>query len=1063
MKKIASIIFASALCVTQANSQTYAVLIGDNVEINVTGHNGSIQWQESTDNLSWTDMPGLTDSVEAFVVTSSPTGEKFYRAKITNATICENSSWYSSVIKHRIISNTTQIEVGDWFHGGIVFYTDGAGNGLIAPRQDQANNNNWGCFATSIPGATSNTNGAANTSAIVAACAERPIAASICDDLILDGFSDWFLPAKDQLYYLHEQRLVVGGFGYVDYWSSTENSANKAWAQYFHFGDQYDIVKYNNYNVRCVRAFAPSTPTAFTSTDAIVTSQPEAVSISTQPITQNLCLGSDATFSVVASGTEPFSYSWKKDGVSLDTSSMLPPDTMLIQGFNSSTCPSGWQIEKITDPDLDGDITFVSSSIHPDISLPYEGTHYVHFNSYDCDYGDEYWLTDTIGFSTIGETDIAVSFFWFENNQSSGSSEGVTVRWSTDGSSWNNIEFFPRYNPVNGWKYKYCFLPPTAEGQSKVFISLKFYSQYGYDCNLDDLVILAPYSGDPSDNSLSLSSVGLSDEGTYTCEVTNLCRTIETSDAVLKVIDISVDVGQDVTFCNDTAYHLIAVGLTNHVAESGTLIYSWSPSTALSAANIANPTAQPTANTTYSLTLSDQIGCSATDEVALTSITPVSIVAQPVSYNICLNSNVVFTTNTMGTAPITYIWKKDGNIIGSATSNTFSIPGVQLSDEATYTCEASNYCRTLVSDGAVLKVIDLSADAGFDGRICNGQSNTLIAIGTTNHSAESGALTYSWLPTAGLNPTNTDTTTASPIVSTDYIVTVTDQIGCTETDTVTVTVGNVFQDEEICLVTVDTVAWKNKISWEKTAGVGTSTFYVYKEVAANVYNWIGSVPFDSASFLIDYSSVPESHGDKYKISVIDTCDAESEKSYYHKTMNLVISSFGSTMGLSWTEYEDESGLYIPAKYYIYRGTQPNSMSLLDSISSSFTSYNDNNVFDVYYYMVGVQKDPPCGSNSTRISFSNKKDNSSLVNLNAFAFCSDAKVFPNPFSDNCRIEFPNHSNSRYLLSIMDITGKVVKQFIVTGNEATFDREGMESGFYTFELKGDRLYKGKIVVQ
>jgi len=112
----------------------------------------------------------------------------------------------NTIICYKVITSTTQIVVGDWFHGGIVFYIDGAGNGLIAPQTDQNSGVQWGCYGTSIPGATSFTDGITNTAAIMVACATRPIAASICDSLSINNHNDWFLPAKNQLNYLYQQR-----------------------------------------------------------------------------------------------------------------------------------------------------------------------------------------------------------------------------------------------------------------------------------------------------------------------------------------------------------------------------------------------------------------------------------------------------------------------------------------------------------------------------------------------------------------------------------------------------------------------------------------------------------------------------------------------------------------------------------------------------------------------------------------------------------------------------------------------------------------------------------------
>ena len=70
-----------------------------------------------------------------------------------------------------------------------------------------------------------------------------------------NGYSDWHLPTKEELNKLYLNRSAVGGFSDGYYWSSTEVSADYAWAQYFYNGNQYYINKSVGWCVRAVRAF----------------------------------------------------------------------------------------------------------------------------------------------------------------------------------------------------------------------------------------------------------------------------------------------------------------------------------------------------------------------------------------------------------------------------------------------------------------------------------------------------------------------------------------------------------------------------------------------------------------------------------------------------------------------------------------------------------------------------------------------------------------------------------------------------------------------------------------
>jgi hypothetical protein len=150
-------------------------------------------------------------------------------------------------------SGSTSYAIGDdGPAGGIVFYiTDGGLHGLEAAAADQATTQ-WGCYGTLIPGAYGTVvgTGEQNTADIIELCDE--ITAASVASAYGPG---WYLPSKDELNLLYSQKDVVGGFASYGYWSSSQDSSNDAWAQYFDFGGQADNGKGSTYRVRAVRAF----------------------------------------------------------------------------------------------------------------------------------------------------------------------------------------------------------------------------------------------------------------------------------------------------------------------------------------------------------------------------------------------------------------------------------------------------------------------------------------------------------------------------------------------------------------------------------------------------------------------------------------------------------------------------------------------------------------------------------------------------------------------------------------------------------------------------------------
>jgi hypothetical protein len=136
-------------------------------------------------------------------------------------------------------------------------YNPSVQKGLVATIADVSETAEWGCFGTIITGASGTAIGTGNqnTLDIVNGCSETDFAAQLCNNLVEGGYSDWYLPSKDELNKLYLNQVTIGGFlGFV-YWSSTQYDLFQSGYQVFTTGQQSNIDKFNGYSVRAIRSF----------------------------------------------------------------------------------------------------------------------------------------------------------------------------------------------------------------------------------------------------------------------------------------------------------------------------------------------------------------------------------------------------------------------------------------------------------------------------------------------------------------------------------------------------------------------------------------------------------------------------------------------------------------------------------------------------------------------------------------------------------------------------------------------------------------------------------------
>ncbi|HSD08697.1 T9SS sorting signal type C domain-containing protein [Flavobacterium sp.] len=215
--------------------------------------------------------------------------------------------------------------------------------------------------------------------------------------------------------------------------------------------------------------------------------------------------------------------------------------------------------------------------------------------------------------------------------------------------------------------------------------------------------------------------------------------------------------------------------------------YLWSPEIGLSATNIANPIANPTATTIYTLVATNSAnGCTATDTVLITVdyTTPIANAGNPFTKTCTLfpNGKEIGAQPELETA---YSWSPSTGLSNATISNPIANPTVSTTYTVTATNDNTGCTATDSVEITVHSTIPI-ADAGADfAKSCVANtSGKTIGINPLPETA------YSWSPTLGLSNALISNPIANPSITTIYTLTATNlESNCTATDQVTVFVN----------------------------------------------------------------------------------------------------------------------------------------------------------------------------------------------------------------------------------------------------------------------------------
>lgn len=303
------------------------------------------------------------------------------------------------------------------------------------------------------------------------------------------------------------------------------------------------------------------------------------------------------------------------------------------------------------------------------------------------------------------------------------------------------------------------------------------------------------------------------------------------------------------------------------------------------------------------------------------------------------------------------------------------------------------------------------------------------------------------------------------ITAGNYEVIVKDTNGCEVIGYASINQAYPYNNQEICLVSTN-VNNKNIVIWDPVDGHGTASYNIFRETnIINIYDSIGTSDFGSPGIFIDENSDPNIQSYRYKISVIDTCGNESGLSSYHSTMHLTLHiGLSLETNLIWSKYE---GFEVQT-FNIWRGSDIDSMFIIGSISGNDSTYTDEYpLAGTNIYQVEVVSPYLCNPDSLKTTYSSSFSNRAYrypEGIDNLVYINTLYIYPNPFIESTILRFNNPEEHQYKLYIMDLSGKICRIIDdVDSSEYELEKGNLIEGFYFIELKGPKIFRGKIIIE
>jgi len=492
----------------------------------------------------------------------------------------------------------------------------------------------------------------------------------------------------------------------------------------------------------------------------------------------------------------------------------------------------------------------------------------------------------------------------------------------------------------------------------------------------------------------------------------------------------------------------------------------------------------------YSCKVSNGYGTLVSNPSYLLVNLPPRIQSQPADQWVTPGEQIILKTNTTGTEPMFYQWKKNGiEIPGGQYPELFLTPA-DSSDEGLYSFTVYNACGEAETTPSNLwlapQICMVTVSQATGHNLVVWEKRSTVPILNYNVYRESVAAgIYDLLLSQPYDDLSVfvDTTADPTVQAYLYKITANDT---TEVET----------DIDLCqphktihlIVSTNPELNTTQLQWDRYYGFDYQTYTIYKSNTGINFDPVHNL---SASLNSWTDPEPSNEDQFYRIAVEKPIPCEPEGTgkkagtgpYRHSLSNMDNNKLKAgelppdTITLSNNSIEEEKspatviGKLITAdEDSIDAHTYQFVPGEGDEDNISFTLMGDlllaSESFDYEIkseYRIRIRSTDQAG-NYCEVPFIiliiDVDEATGLPELNAGA----VEAFPNPFSQSTTITFPDPSGESYRMILMDISGKLVRmQENITTEEFILKRKDLSKGMYIIELKGKKTYRGKLVIE